>query len=422
MFENILGQEEVVERLKRDIANNGLPGSLLFEGPGLSAKLTCALELARVNSCEKKALWNCPCPQCSRHRLLSHPDIMILGSKESRAELAIARDMLERAPGLPSRYFFIRAVRKLTRRFDAELYEGEDSKLNKALPLVRTLFEGVDACMQEKCSDAEAAAEAKKLLTPCEKLHDLVPSSTPVFQIRAMGYHARMAPWSKRKTVIIEHADMMLDSARNALLKILEEPPEQCTFILTSSRRQALIPTILSRVRDYRFLPRTAASSAQVLERIFRKDAAEFATLADFFSDHRKSGTSGMKSYGEEFMRGLLRELCERSASESDPALSDSARKAKRSARDALLWIGAETAAFGTTDEAMAWTFPGFLEACNAVLKELIQDDRAGNRTIRFAEKFAGLSRDALLRYNSFNINPVALSERLLESMLETNL
>jgi hypothetical protein len=36
-----------------------------------------------------------------------------------------------------SRYFFIRAARKLTRRFDQELYENEESRLAKALPLLR---------------------------------------------------------------------------------------------------------------------------------------------------------------------------------------------------------------------------------------------------------------------------------------------
>jgi DNA polymerase-3 subunit gamma/tau len=170
--------------------------------------------------------------------------------------------MLERTPGLPSRYFFIRAVKKLARRFDAELYEGEESRLNKALPLVRTLMEGIDACMPERGesgpeADSDAAKEALKLLPSCMKLYDLVPSATPVFQIRAMEYQARMAPWSKHKTIVIEHADRMLDSSRNALLKILEEPPRQATFILTSSRRQALIPTVLSRVRAYRFVART---------------------------------------------------------------------------------------------------------------------------------------------------------------------
>ncbi len=422
MFENILGQEEAVERLKRDFANDSLPGSILFEGPELSAKLTCALELARVNSCEKKGLWNCACPQCSRHRLLAHQDLMILGSKETREELFIAQNMLERAPGLPSRYFFIRAVRKLTRRFDAELYEGEESKLNKALPLVRMLLEGIDACLRESCSDPEAATEAKKLLPACDKLYDLVPSSTPVFQVRAMEYHARLAPWSKRKTIIIEHADRMLDSSRNALLKILEEPPAQSTFILTTTRRKALIPTILSRVRVYPFLVRTAGSSRQVLERIFRSDDSEYRTLVEFFTSYRKSGASGMKVYGEQFIAGLLLVLGEKSATELDPALKTLAAKAQRDAKSTLLWICSETSSFGGSNEAMAWTFPGFLEGCSSAISDLLRESGANNQSLRLAENFAAHSRDALLRYNSFNINPVALSERLLENMLETRL
>jgi len=260
------------------------------------------------------------------------------------------------------------------------------------------------------------------MLPACDKLYDLVPSTTPVFQIRAMEYHARMAPRSKRKTIIMEHADRMLDSSRNALLKILEEPPAQCTFILTSSRKQALIPTILSRVRDYRFLARTKTSSAQVLERIFRKDAAGSMSLADFFSSFRKSGASDMKAYGEQFMAGVLMDLCEKNLIEADPPLRTLAGKARRNSKDTVNWICAETSSFGASNDSMAWTFPGFLDGCGAVLAGLIREPGAGNQTIRLAERFASLSRDALMRYTSFNISPAALSERLLESMLETRL
>jgi DNA polymerase-3 subunit gamma/tau len=66
----------------------------------------------------------------------------------------------------------------------------------------------------------------------------------------------------------------MLDEARNSLLKILEEPPETACVILTSSREEALLPTILSRLRPYRFNPRTEGEEAEVLRRVFRDTAA----------------------------------------------------------------------------------------------------------------------------------------------------
>ncbi|MCR5761717.1 MAG: hypothetical protein K6F82_07005 [Sphaerochaetaceae bacterium] len=58
---------------------------------------------------------------------------------------------------------------------------------------------------------------------------------------------------NKRKTVIIEGLENALPAACNALLKILEEPPEKTTFILISENISAILPTILSRVRVFNF-------------------------------------------------------------------------------------------------------------------------------------------------------------------------
>ena len=61
---------------------------------------------------------------------------------------------------------------------------------------------------------------------------------------------------SKRKVNILLDCDKMNESAQNAFLKILEEPPEDCMFILTTTNRGAVMPTILSRVRTYNFYQR----------------------------------------------------------------------------------------------------------------------------------------------------------------------
>jgi len=54
MFENIICQDEIVGALRDDIASGRLPSSLLLWGPDFSGKLSVALELARVLSCEEK--------------------------------------------------------------------------------------------------------------------------------------------------------------------------------------------------------------------------------------------------------------------------------------------------------------------------------------------------------------------------------
>jgi DNA polymerase-3 subunit delta' len=59
------------------------------------------------------------------------------------------------------------------------------------------------------------------------------------------------------KVYIIDPADSMNDAAANALLKALEEPPEDCSFILVSANPQALLVTVRSRCQTYAFAPLT---------------------------------------------------------------------------------------------------------------------------------------------------------------------
>ena len=55
-----------------------------------------------------------------------------------------------------------------------------------------------------------------------------------------------MSPW---RAVVIDAADDLEKSAANALLKMLEEPPANCVFLLVSHAPGRLLPTIRSRCR-----------------------------------------------------------------------------------------------------------------------------------------------------------------------------
>ncbi|WP_457621766.1 DNA polymerase III subunit [Persephonella sp.] len=57
------------------------------------------------------------------------------------------------------------------------------------------------------------------------------------------------------KVVIIEKAEKMNRESSNALLKTLEEPPENTLIILTTSNQNALLPTIVSRCQKIKFKP-----------------------------------------------------------------------------------------------------------------------------------------------------------------------
>ncbi len=68
-----------------------------------------------------------------------------------------------------------------------------------------------------------------------------------------------------RRVVLIDCADEMNVQAANALLKMLEEPPERTTFLLISHKPAQLLPTIRSRCRDLRLSPLGAEDMALAL-------------------------------------------------------------------------------------------------------------------------------------------------------------
>jgi DNA polymerase-3 subunit delta' len=73
--------------------------------------------------------------------------------------------------------------------------------------------------------------------------------------------------------VLITDADQMNIQAQNALLKELEEPPENTFFILMARDRAGLLPTILSRCRTLRFAPMSGPAMAARLSEHYRIDA-----------------------------------------------------------------------------------------------------------------------------------------------------
>jgi DNA polymerase-3 subunit gamma/tau len=79
-------------------------------------------------------------------------------------------------------------------------------------------------------------------------------SSNSVDDIRNLVDQVRYPPQSgKRKVYIIDEVHMLSNSAFNAFLKTLEEPPEYVIFILATTEKHKIIPTILSRCQIFDF-------------------------------------------------------------------------------------------------------------------------------------------------------------------------
>jgi DNA polymerase-3 subunit delta' len=77
-----------------------------------------------------------------------------------------------------------------------------------------------------------------------------------IAQIRTLLQTLTLKPnEADRRVVILSDAQAMNAEAGNALLKVLEEPPDRTLLVLTASQPSDLLPTVVSRCRHIRFLP-----------------------------------------------------------------------------------------------------------------------------------------------------------------------
>ena len=115
-------------------------------------------------------------------------------------------------------------------------------------------------------------------------------SNNSVENIRAIRQEVIYATTSlKYKIYIIDEAHMLSTSAFNALLKTLEEPPENVIFILATTEEHKLLPTILSRCMRFEFKKISVEDIIKRIEFIlkdsnieYEKDAIEYvASICD---------------------------------------------------------------------------------------------------------------------------------------------
>lgn len=85
-----------------------------------------------------------------------------------------------------------------------------------------------------------------------------------------------------KKGVIIYDAHLMADEAQNALLKSLEEPPEDVVFFLLTSNKERLLPTILSRCWQVKFNPLADGQIKDILVKYFEVEEKKAKVLSGF--------------------------------------------------------------------------------------------------------------------------------------------
>jgi len=124
-----------------------------------------------------------------------------------------------------------------------------------------------EAC--DVCSSCVSFNEGTSL-----NIHELdAASNNSVDDIRALVDQVRFTPQAgKYKVYIIDEVHMLSSSAFNAFLKTLEEPPSYAIFILATTEKHKILPTILSRCQIFDFKRITTNDTVSHLASIAQKE------------------------------------------------------------------------------------------------------------------------------------------------------
>lgn len=132
-----------------------------------------------------------------------------------------------------------------------------------------------DAC--NECESCRSFNEQRSL-----NIHELdAASNNMVDDIRSLIEQVRIPPQiGKYKVYIIDEVHMLSLQAFNAFLKTLEEPPHHAIFILATTEKHKILPTILSRCQIFDFVRITVQDIVEHLEHVAQQENIEVETEA----------------------------------------------------------------------------------------------------------------------------------------------
>ena len=214
--------------LRLKALSNRLPHGILFKGAKGIGKFDLAMNFAQSLLCQTSVATDLACGKCSSchwFEQATHPDFRLL------------------QPG------------------SIAIKESEDDE--KAWGWTRRIA--------EEALDEQARRDKK----PSKEI--------TIDQVRNLADFAGMsAHQGGRRVVVICPAEAMNTNAANALLKNLEEPPQDMLFILVSQKPQQLLPTILSRCMQFTLSSPDAASATLWLKEQGVKDPAGALAASGF--------------------------------------------------------------------------------------------------------------------------------------------
>ena len=142
-----------------------------------------------------------------------------------------------------------------------------------------------EAC--NECESCKAFNEQRSF-----NIHELdAASNNSVDDIRQLVEQVRIPPQiGKYKVYIIDEVHMLSPSAFNAFLKTLEEPPRHAIFILATTEKQKILPTILSRCQIYDFSRIRVEDIVEHLAYVAQKEGIAFEPEALNVIAHKADG------------------------------------------------------------------------------------------------------------------------------------
>ena len=238
LFSDVIGQKDVKQQLNHMIAEQHVPHALLFAGPEGCGKLPMALAMASRLLCKTPTETGEPCGTCHACHMvnkLAHPDLHFVFP-------------VIKTPGKSNQPVSDEYLPQWRKQIEDTPYFTHQTWL-KDIDVVN---------QQSQIYVAEAANIISKLVN-----------------VSSQGGY---------RVVIIWRAEEMNTEAANKLLKVLEEPPVQTIFILTTDRPEKMLGTILSRTQRIDFPPLSIediSSALQTRNGLQPEDANDIARIAN---------------------------------------------------------------------------------------------------------------------------------------------